>query len=113
MIDKTTLENFIEESILVHIDSADRENVAQKVRVIATNYMEPWDTEAITLLSYAAKAGQFNKYFDRLVNLHRDNNLCFVDPEHRSDLAMPAVKRINDLFRNACKELGVSLPTEY
>ena len=107
-MDPQTLTGFIEDKILPHIPEAERIGVADRVRTAVRDYGPGWDVAAVSLLSHAANAGRFEEFYARLEVNHTEE-LSFVHPDARRIMEVPAVRRTDNLFRSAYKELGISL----
>ena len=95
---------FIDRRIVARLPENVREQAKERATSITNNYIGR-DSNALSILAYAAERGRFEEFAGKLEK-HCREYLCFVDPGVRR-LAIPDVIRTKNFFIQCYQELGI------
>jgi len=98
-------ETFIDDGIVSLLPENDRDNARVRATNIVRNYVGR-DTDALSVLAYAAERGRFDE-FAELLEAHYEESLSRVHPEARKVLGVPGATRATQFFLNCYQSLGI------
>ena len=104
-ISKANRTDFIDRRIVAALPETDRTAAKERTTTIVDSYVGR-DSDALSILKYAAEQGKFDEFAGKLEDICRDH-LSFVDPEIRRWLEISGTRRSHELILNCYKELGI------
>ena len=96
---------FIDSRIVEKLPRDSRQSAKERATSIVDIYVGR-DSDALSILSYAAERGRFDEFAGKLEQQLREN-LGFVDPEIRRFAEIPDVGKAQVFFLQCYEELGI------
>ena len=96
---------FIDRKIAAKLPEVDRAAAKERAISIVKMY-EGRDTDAISILAYAAEHGRFHEFAEKLENYH-GRDFAFIDPELRRWAELPGARKAERFFLQCYEDLGI------